>query len=724
MFRTNFTRRTLHDARLASEVAKARPAYAAGFRAALATVVPLLVDHSFGTGGGAWMSLAGFNGALIDRGGPYRMRAMTMSMLALASATTALIAAAISGHPWLAVPVAFAIALACGMMRAWPDVGPGFGVTVLVTFAISLSVPATGIPVALMRALYVLIGGSWALLIAMVVWPLQPYRPVRLSVAACYRALTEYLDAIIVKDGDGRSHDAWEFKQHLVAVRTAIETARTTLALSRRGRSAETGRGERLLMLHELADQLYAHVIALMDVVDSLPAADTEAPERRALFDTLRSVADLTRRVAQDIESEGADVARAPVQWSGQAVRATGDPLYEPAAALLDRMADYATAASATVATLNSGADSPEPHGVIDIGEVGVPRSRLFSVGAVVHADSVVFHHALRLAIVTSAAVLIARLMHLNHDYWVTLTAVVILQPYSGATTQKALQRVLGTILGGVVAAALSALFHSFAAVAVLVAVFTALCVALLPLNYGAYAVFGTPAFVLLAESSVGDWHLAGIRIVNTLIGGALALIGARFLWPSEERNRVPEYAAAALRANKEFLRVAIELATHAPGPMAAPLRSARRNVALAASNAEESFQRLVGEHNGPAERLEPIMAFLVYTRRFASSTAALALASNTTNTTGTTPPAALAAFGVAADQILEDLADAAAHGRAPAPFPQIGAVAMPDERVPPAVRVRVNRLARQLRMLHDAVGRWAGEDASSPANRPSVATS
>ena len=41
------------------------------------------------------------------------------------------------------------------------------------------------------------------------------------------------------------------------------------------------------------------------------------------------------------------------------------------------------------------------------------------------------------------------------------------------------------------------------------------LCVALLPLNYGAYAVFGTPAFVLLAESSVGDWHLAGLRIVT-----------------------------------------------------------------------------------------------------------------------------------------------------------------------------------------------------------------
>lgn len=706
MLRTNFTRRTLHDVRVASELAKAKPAYAGGFRAALATVAPLIVDRTFGTGGGAWMSLSGLNGALIDRGGPYRMRAITMSMLALASAITAVIAAMIGTHPWISVPVAFAVAFLCGMMRAWPDVGPGFGVTVLVTFAISLSVPTAGISAALVRGAYLMIGGLWALLIAMVVWPLRPYRPVRLSISECYRALTSYLDDTIARTSGGLKNDAWDAKQHFVDVRAAIETARTTLALSRRGRSAETGRGERLLMLHELADQLYAHVIALTDVMDSLPPTPPDSAQHRAVVETLAALADLTRRIARDVEIEGQDVARVPVEWSGAAVRAAGDPTYEPIASLFDRMADYATAASATVATLNSGSESPEPAGVVDIGEVGVPRSRLFSVRAVIHADSVVLHHALRLAIITSVAVLVARLMHLNHDYWVTLTAVVILQPYSGATTQKAMQRVVGTILGGIVAAALSALFHSFVAVTVLVAIFTALCVALLPLNYGAYAVFGTPAFVLLAESSVGDWHLAGIRIINTLIGGTLALVGARLLWPSEERNRVAEFAAAALRANKEFLRIAIELATTAHEPTAAPLRDARRNIALAASNAEESFQRLVGEHSGAPEQLEPIMAFLVYTRRFASSTAALALASSAG---GTIPPAALAGFGDAAGEILDDLARALTEGHSPSRFPPIGAVAMPDERVGPEVRVRVNRLARQLRMLHDAVERWMG---------------
>ena len=42
------------NVRAATAVAPARPAYAAGFRAALATVVPLIVDHAFRLSGGTW----------------------------------------------------------------------------------------------------------------------------------------------------------------------------------------------------------------------------------------------------------------------------------------------------------------------------------------------------------------------------------------------------------------------------------------------------------------------------------------------------------------------------------------------------------------------------------------------------------------------------------------------------------------------------------------------
>jgi hypothetical protein len=74
-------RRALDDVRAATTLTRARPAYAAGLRAALATTVPLLLDHFVHTGGGTWMSVAGFLGALADKGGPYRTRATTLLAL-------------------------------------------------------------------------------------------------------------------------------------------------------------------------------------------------------------------------------------------------------------------------------------------------------------------------------------------------------------------------------------------------------------------------------------------------------------------------------------------------------------------------------------------------------------------------------------------------------------------------------------------------------------------
>ncbi|HEY4132587.1 MAG TPA: FUSC family protein [Gemmatimonadaceae bacterium] len=649
------------------------------------------------------MSLAGLNGSLIDRGGPYRTRAKVMSMLALLSAVTAFVGTLVSGHLALSVVVTFAIALLCGLFRAWTDVGPGFGVTVLVTFAIAVAVPSPTIGGAAMRAVYIAIGGLWAMFIAIVLWPIRPYRPVRLRVADCYRAIAAYVDDVSEEIERDPRHDPWKFKAHRVAVRTALENARTSLAVSRRGRSGETGRGERLLILHEIADQLFAHLIALLEVSETLPAS--EARVHRALRDALQRMAPDLRAIASVVESE-IDLARVVVSWNGVDVRtvtnASERPFDAQVSEILDRMSEYASTAAAIASSLNSGLPIAQHDEVIEV-EDPPPMPVLFSLRAILHVESVVLHHGLRVAIVATAAVFVAGLMHLNHGYWVTLTAVVILQPFGAATRQKAMQRVAGTILGGMVAAALSALFHNAFGVLILVAIFTTLCIALLPLNYGAYAVFGTPAFVLLAESSAGDWHLAGLRIINTLIGGALALVGAAVLWPGDEWNRLPEFVSRALRANDEYLRKTLDLLAGGDTDIG-PLRDARRAIAQAAANADDSFQRLLSEHRGPPERLEPIMAVVVYVRRLSASTAALSLSGYVKTHIAV---AEIAPFASAAHDILADLADAVAQSRPPKAFPAVGTIPIPDQADSPILHRRLTRLARQIKLMHDAVSRW-----------------
>src|SRR6476661_10131265 len=130
------------NVRAATVVAPVRPAYAAGFRAALATVVPLLVAQAFRLSGGTWMSLAGFSGAIVDRGGAYTTRAAAIAALTGFGAIAVFIGAVASHHLVIAVPLTFAIALVCALGRAWGNAGATVGGSVLNMFVISLAYPA------------------------------------------------------------------------------------------------------------------------------------------------------------------------------------------------------------------------------------------------------------------------------------------------------------------------------------------------------------------------------------------------------------------------------------------------------------------------------------------------------------------------------------------------------------------------------------------------------
>jgi len=181
------------------------------------------------------------------------------------------------------------------------------------------------------------------------------------------------------------------------------------------------------------------------------------------------------------------------------------------------------------------------------------------------------------------------------------------------------------------------------------------------------------------------DWHLARPRIVNTLIGGGLAL-AAQLLWPSHEEERLPERLATLFQRLREYLDSLLA------DPSSEP--RARRAFGLAAANADASFQRHLGEVAEPAERIEAYMAVLTYARRVRNSIALAAAQAGAAD---------LRAVRPALDAALAELRDAARERRIPRRLPPI------DGPSPAAVR-----LARQLEIIRSALERLAS--ASAPA--------
>ena len=700
------------NVRAATAVAPARPAYAAGLRAALATIVPLVASQVFQLTGGTWMSLAAFSGALVDKGGSYSSRATAIMLLTILGALAVFVGGVASHQLAVAVVLTFLVALVCSLGRAWGNTGGSIGGSVLNMFVISLAWPTSGIGEAFGRAGYALLGGAWTAVLALVLWPIRPYRPARLAISDCLRALVDYVTQVVSALEAPQPADD-QLPVGSLTVRAALEHARGTLATIRRGRPGESGRGERLIVLSETADRMFGNIMALVETILAIPPSARDAKRQALIVAALRETNGLLRELTTRVEDEK-QTGTAAVKFSGASLResltsdharssastffVTGELAwteiqYAHAAALLDRIAMFAGVAAANVAALD-GATPLAPADLPEVEEPTEPLAILAPLRSVVAHDSLVLRHALRAGVVTAVAVWLAGALGLPRGDWVTITVVIILQPYTGVTTLKAVQRVLGTVVGGILTAALGALFHDPIAITVMSFVFAAVSVALLPINYAAFSVFLTPTFVLLAEASAGDWSLAGVRVLDTLIGGVLALLGARLLWPAPEWRRLPMYLAAALRANSDYLRTVVSRFADRSVEASRAMGERRRDAALATINAEESFQRLMGEHAGSSETLAPAMTFLTYIRRMTVSIAALAVSRHAVDPA---TASALDQFAASASSRIEDVAAklVSADTSASAP-PSVGAVG--DVRpADPVVRARLTRLSRQL---------------------------
>jgi hypothetical protein len=65
-----------------------------------------------------------------------------------------------------------------------------------------------------------------------------------------------------------------------------------------------------------------------------------------------------------------------------------------------------------------------------------------------VAGDGLLRAHALRLASLVATTMLLARLLDLEHGYWVPLTVLAVLQPEEHASSVRAVQRAAGTLVG------------------------------------------------------------------------------------------------------------------------------------------------------------------------------------------------------------------------------------------------------------------------------------
>ncbi len=160
--------------------------------------------------------------------------------------------------------------------------------------------------------------------------------------------------------------------------------------------------------------------------------------------------------------------------------------------------------------------------------------------------------YVLRLVISLGLSTALYRYLHLRNGYWAPMTALLVLKPKWANTLSRGIARLAGTLVGAGICAFLAYVSPPFPhwMYFLLIALTGYLCFALQAVNYALFsAVLTVYTVFLFAFGGFSERSAADIRLLNTAIGGLLALLVdfiAKQFGPRPNPTPEPTQTAAA----------------------------------------------------------------------------------------------------------------------------------------------------------------------------------
>ena len=270
--------------------------------------------------------------------------------------------------------------------------------------------------------------------------------------------------------------------------------------------------------------------------------------------------------------------------------------------------------------------------------------------------SSTIFRHSLRLTITLMLGFIIGKFLPFHNVYWILLTIIVIMRPGYGLTKERSFQRIIGTVIGGLIAFGILFMVKDNIIIGILSIFCILLGFSFTQINYKVSAIFVTMYVVFiygLMTPNIGD--LVQYRILDTVVGAALAFLANQFLWPSWEFLNTPVYLEKSIMANQNYLKE-ISIFYNKKGNISTSYRLARKNAFIEIGNLMASFQRMVQEPKSKQKQLPQVYKLAVLNHSLVSSLASLGTYIQSHKTT-----TASEAFNVVVDTAIKNLHNAIA---------------------------------------------------------------
>ncbi|WP_328861198.1 FUSC family protein [Streptomyces sp. NBC_00306] len=549
--------------------------WAAVARAGVALATPLAVGLAMGKPTyGALASMGALSGVIGDTASAYRMRIFNIAVPQLFGAVGVTLGTLVYGQGWLAVAVLTLVALVSGMISSIGAVASVSGLLLLLN-----AVVGSGLPMPRpwwVAPLLLTVGGLFVLLLTLLGWPLRRRLPERAAVADTYRSVADLLAAA----------GTAEYAERRQAVTDSLNTS-YDLLLARRARAH--GRSSAMV-------RLLAQLNVLVPLVEAAAAAH------------LHGRASRQPEIAEAVRDLGDAVAE----------RRNDPPeliLPEP-----QGPADRAVEAALRHAVTVVHESDPDPYNVDDrLGRPAALRIRFRRAARSVLLSEPSWRYGLRLALCIGLAQSLVVLVPVTRSYWVALTITFVMKPDFGSVFSRAVMRALGTAAGLVVAAAvLSEVPRGWWDVPVIV-VLAALIPAFSAKGYAFQTAAITPVILLFSDIlNHQGFGLVVPRLVDSLIGCAIALVAGYLLWPESWHTRVGDRLADAVDETARYVAGAFDAA----GDRAERLRQ-RRRIYRDLSTVRSEFQRALTEPPPAGTRAAAWWPLVVAVERIVDATTA-----------------------------------------------------------------------------------------------------
>jgi len=613
-----------------------------GIRVTSGILIPSLLMGQFGhIQTGIAISLGALAVSIADNPGPIHHRRNGMIISGAIATVMVLISGYTSSIEWLFFILLPLFCFFFSMIGVYGTRATAIGIAALLVLVLQTQHHYQGKEI-LLNAAYLLAGAAWYLLLSLGLYTIRPYKLIQqamgeyvMSAGSYLRAKARfYIEALAAEDNFDdllESQIAVQDKQNLIAellfkTRSVVKESTTTSRILMMVFLDVSDLFERAMTAHQNYQKLHAYfkntgimheyrllIIALANELDEIGIALKSG--RRSRY-TQSIDARLLRQREHLQELRLASLK--PENIEGFiSLRHILDSIEDIAGRI--RILHQYTSYDKKLRRKQREAPDPEnfiSHQAID------PKLFLDNLSF----RSNIFRHSIRIALAALCAYVVGLFFPLGHSYWILLTVIVILKPAYSLTRKRNLERLAGTVIGAGLGALLLFLIHDRIAILILMAITMAAAYSFLRRQYFVSMTLMTLYLLLMFHLlDPADFNaILQDRVVDTVIGSALAFIFSYLLSPVWEHEQIDDFMVRVIKDNQEYYESVVVAFTGTPAGYN-NTNVKRKDSWVSLANLSDAFNRMLSEPKSKQRNIRHIHQFVVSNHMLASHVATLA---------------------------------------------------------------------------------------------------